>query len=131
MPNFPAKTDQELHLTRYISVKRQWEGFHAYENAPDQVAFLRHNHRHMFKMEAQVEVFHDDRELEFFMVAILLDREIIPYINLKSNLGSCEQQAERVLRGLIEAYGDNRFYSVEVSEDGENSGIVNFDPNDN
>lgn len=113
---------------RFIRVRGEYEAFHAYENAPDEVAFLKNRHRHIFKWEALIEVFHDDRELEFFMVKWALEQKVIPYIKLQSNVGSCEQQAERILEGLVNLYGAKRGYWVEVSEDGENGGGVIWDP---
>lgn len=117
-------------LKRYIEVKGQYDGFHKYEDAPDQVAFLRNNHRHLFKWEATIEVFHDDRELEFFLVQAEVNKCILPFlqINKGANLGSCEQQGEIILNGLKAAYGEDRFYLVKVSEDGENAGIVRWSP---
>lgn len=112
----------------YITISDQYEGFHWYEDAPPEVAFLKHRHRHMFKWTAVIEVFHDDREIEFFMAKQVAKTEIMPFIQLTDNLGSCEQQAERLLDGLIKAYGDKRFYQVTVSEDGENAGVVKWIP---
>ncbi len=73
-----------------------------------------------FKVECEIAVFHNDRELEYFLVLDVLEREIIPFVTLKANLGSCEQIGERILEGLITAYGDDRPYKITVSEDGEN-----------
>lgn len=114
----------------YINVRGQYEGFHAYENAPDQVAFLKNSHRHIFKWRVTIQVFGTDRELEFFIVKSVLEREILAYTRLKSNLGSCEQQAEEILKGLVNAYGPHRQYMVRVSEDGENDGFVMWHPRD-
>lgn len=115
-------------LSRYIIVRGQYDGFHWYKKAPDEVAFLRARHRHLFKWEAKVQVFHSDRELEFFMVQAAINRQILPFCTQLDNLGSCEQQAERILEGLINAYGPDRNYSVEVSEDGENAGFIKYKP---
>lgn len=111
---------------RYITVRGEYEGFHAYEDAPDEVAFLRNSHRHVFEWQATIEVHHDDRELEFFMVKWQIEREILPFIKVQSNLGSCEMQAESILEGLVNSYGPNRYYYVSVSEDGENDGDVEW-----
>lgn len=111
-----------------ITVRGQYEGFHAYENAPDEVAFLKSSHRHMFKWEASIEVAHDDRELEFFMVKMYLERNVLPFTTMGANLGSCEQQAERILEGLVNKYGPDRHYLVTVSEDGENDGHIDWVP---
>ena len=53
--------------TNYIWITTSMEGFHAYPDAPDEVAFLRNRHRHLFHFRVYIEVFHDDREIEFFM----------------------------------------------------------------
>lgn len=115
-------------LERFITVRGQYEGFHAYENAPAQVAFLKASHRHLFKWKVTIQVFHDDRELEFFMVKHCMDQKVLPYTTMMSNLGSCEMQAERMLAGLVNEYGGSRYYAVTVSEDGENDGTVTWDP---
>lgn len=113
-------------LQRYIIVRGQYDGFHKYEHAPEEVAFLKNLHRHLFKWEAEIQVFHDDRELEFFMVQALINREILPFCTQLLDLGSCEQQAERILKGLINAYGTDRSYLIGVSEDGENGARVTY-----
>lgn len=112
--------------SRYITVRDQYEGFHWYEDAPPEVRFLKNRHRHMFKWTATVEVLHDDREIEFFMLKDVIKKEIMPYVVMLDNLGSCEQQAERILDGLINAYGKERYYKVIVSEDGENDGEIEW-----
>lgn len=114
--------------SHYITVRTQYPGFHAYENAPEKVAFLRDRHRHLFKIECTIQVFHDDRELEFFLVKDLLETQVIPFVTMRSNLGSCEQQAERICDGLRTAYGDHRYYQITVSEDGESDGVVEWEP---
>ena len=113
---------------RYLVVRDQYEGFHKYEDAPAEVAFLKYRHRHMFKWTDKIEVFHDNRELEFFMVKDVIKKEIMPFVVMLDNLGSCEQQAERILDGLLNAYGPDRYYSVIVSEDGENDGEIEWSP---
>lgn len=115
-------------LTRYITVKNQFIGFHQYDDAPEEVAFLKNLHRHVFKVESLIEVRHDDRELEFFMVQENIEREIIPFLRVGGPLGSCEMIAENILWGLINKYGDDRYAMVEVYEDGENAGSAIWSP---
>lgn len=112
---------------KYIWVTDRFEGFHAYKDAPDEVAFLKNLHRHVFHVKMTIQVKHDDRELEFFMVKQHYEREIKPFIQLAKDLGSCEMIAQRILDGLANTYGDDRFYSVEVSEDGENGATVLYE----
>lgn len=102
-----------------IGVKTQFEGLHKYEAAPDDVKFLRNEHRHIFKVLAKIEVRHDDRELEFFMVRTALDEKI----NLECLWGrnmSCERMCKQILVWLKELYGIDRRYMVRVQEDDEN-----------
>lgn len=119
------ETIQKTYLTfNYITVRWQYTGFHKWKDAPDKVAFLRHNHRHKFHAQAQIEVTHDDRELEYFMVLDVIEGQIQPFMFL-GDVSSCEQQANFVLEGLKNIYGVDRKYRVDVSEDGENgSGVI-------
>lgn len=125
---FSTSDDFTDKLQRQITVRGQYVGFHAYEDAPDEVAFLKNSHRHVFKWEAHIEVYHNDRELEFFIVQSKIENLIVPFATLTGNLGSCETQAERILKGLVNLYGADRWYKVSVSEDGENDGAVIWDP---
>lgn len=121
-----AYKENSYPFYRTITVRTQFKGLHAYENAPENVAFLRANHRHLFKVEATISVNHDNRDLEFFTVQDELERLILPFITLQKNLGSCEMIAERIATGLINLYGVDRDYKVMVSEDGESDGTVEF-----
>lgn len=114
----------------FIKVRTQFEGFHYYPNAgaiDPRIKFLEYEHRHMFKVEVKISVTHDDRELEFFLVkwaltAFLQDN--------KMNHKSCEMIAREILNyHLIPMYGDQRYYEIVVSEDGESDGILEFTPN--
>lgn len=102
---------------RFIIVTWEFEGFHAFPNAPIDVAFLRNEHRHLFKCRAEIEVTHLDRELEFIQVKRFLSTIGQPC------QGSCEMMAKSFYEVISEAYGDRRV-RVEVWEDGENAGGV-------
>jgi len=60
-------------VNKTIFITTSFEGVHCYPSAPEGVVFLRVPHRHIFGVRVEVEVYHDDRELEF----ILLKRKII------------------------------------------------------
>jgi predicted amidophosphoribosyltransferase len=105
---------------RFIKIKSQFKGFHKWDEAPPSKAFLRSLHRHLFLVEAKIQVLHNDRELEFFAVQEQLEALISTFKH--HDCGSCEMIAERFLKGLEEKYPD-RFIEVSVSEDGENAGI--------
>lgn len=114
-------------MNTYIKVRTEFEGYHFYPGAGDidpRIEFLEHNHRHMFKVEVKISVTHLDRELEFFLVKWAL-HDFINVGNL--NHLSCEMIATNILsQHLIPKYGDNRYYEVIVSEDGESDGIVEY-----
>ena len=57
---------------KFIFVTFQKEGIHKYPDAPAGVEFLKYPHRHMFHFRVEIEVFHDDRDIEF----ILFKREL-------------------------------------------------------
>lgn len=114
---------------KFIVVRTQFEGVHHYPDASIQVAFLRTAHRHTFHVEAQVEVFHNDRDLEFIMVK----REINKYIQFKyennqsCQTASCELIADRIIQFLHTKYGQHRIINVSVFEDGENGAWIRED----
>lgn len=109
----------------WIHVKTLFEGFHHWKDAPDEVAFLKNLHRHLFHVKASITVGHDDRELEFFMVKRVMDEYLDFMLKEKKNIvGSCEMVATDLIYYLRIKYGDDRDYRVEVSEDGENSASI-------
>lgn len=111
-------------MRRMIWVTTQFEGFHKWENAPGEVAFLRNLHRHIFKVKVMIDVRHDDREIEFFMFKWMLE-EIVREQFEKKEVGSCEMIAAQILNWLMKKYPD-RDIVVEVSEDGENGARVSL-----
>ncbi len=110
-------------FARQIFITTKFEGIHCYPAAPEAVAFLRNPHRHVFGVRIELDVFHDDRELEF----ILFKQEIDHQLYKKSwNLHtSCEMMAEVLLNYVINKY-PKRNCSVTVDEDGENGATVKY-----
>lgn len=115
----------------HIQVLTSFVGVHQWLDAPEEVAFLRNLHRHVFKVAVSCEVAHDDRELEFFMVRQTIDtwmRSTYPsYHNHMPDLKmlgtySCEQIASDIQAVLHQKYKRN--FSVIVREDNENAGGV-------
>ena len=105
-----------------IYVTFQKEGIHKYPDAPEDVAFLRNSHRHIFHFNVEIEVFHDDRDIEF----ILFKRELeTAYSDKVLNLDykSCEMIANDLLVYLRTAY-PKRDIVITVSEDNENGAIL-------
>lgn len=110
--------------TTSIVVKTQFEGKHQYVDAPPAVEYLKNIHRHLFYVEVEMEVSHDDRELEFILVKNTINKyiESHPF----SIIASCEQMADLICRHLIEVYGE-RAMKCCVYEDGENGGCVYYE----
>jgi hypothetical protein len=103
-------------------VTTQFEGYHKWDDAPEDVAFLRDKHRHIFYVKVYVEQFHDDRDVEFILLKRWLDGLIASFD--KENLGSCEMIAGVILEHLMDGRFRKRAYKVEVSEDRENGALV-------
>lgn len=104
-----------------IIVRTQFEGFHKYPAAPEGVEFLKNEHRHIFHVEAKIEVFHDDRELEFILVKRFLNSQLT---DGQMNHKSCEMMAADLINKIEEKFPGERAISVKVFEDNENGGEV-------
>ncbi len=110
-------------MVSLIKVHFDFEGFHAYKGAPEEVAFLREIHRHIFHVYATVQVYHDDREIEFIILKRFLSK-LVGRLYPDKLVGSCEMVAESIYDVLKSEYGYERYVRVEVYEDNENGGIV-------
>lgn len=113
-------------MKKYIYVTLQQEMIHHYKDAPDEVAYLRYPHRHLLFITVQVEVFDNDREIEFIMFKHWLQKTIFPsYDFIDQENSSCEMIAERIIHEVQAEYG-NRDMRVTVSEDNENGAILEY-----
>jgi len=111
------------NIQRYIYVTLQKEFIHQYKDAPDEVSYLRYPHRHIAHIKVTVEVFKNDREIEFILFKHFLEKELV-LDKLTNN--SCEQIAENIIQLVQENYGSDRDIDVVVSEDNENGAILSF-----
>jgi len=113
----------KMYPSKWIFVNFQREGIHRWpdaENMPG-VEFLAHPHRHMFHIRVELQVFHDDREVEF----ILFKRELEQQYEtgtLQLDYKSCEMMSDE-LAVYIKQHYPGRFMKIEVSEDGENGAV--------
>lgn len=109
-------------LQSEIVVRFTAEGWHCWPQAPDRRAYLRQSHRHLFHVEARLQVLHNDREVEFHD---LLDfcRENFPSGDLGSR--SCEMLASGLLDKIKDRHA-GRSVSVGVFEDGEVGAVVSI-----
>lgn len=110
----------------------QFEGIHRYPEAPSEVAYLRIPHRHMFGVVVEMEVFGDDREVEFIMLKHTIDGWLDnqypkTYGVWEMDTLSCEQVASKLVEFLRHkyCYPKERWMAVTVTEDGENGAVVN------
>jgi hypothetical protein len=88
------------------------------------VSFLGTPHRHIFHFKVYIQVFHDDRDIEFIQFKRWLE---YCYADgtLELNHKSCEMIA-RELKATIEARYPGREIWIDVSEDGENGCFIKF-----
>lgn len=119
-------------IERYITVRSQFEGLHRWKDAPEEVMFLRSHHRHIFRIHVTIQITGNDRELEYFMVLNRLNKFLQKTFSVDKPMdASCEMIGEIIIHDfLVSTYG-SRFYTVEVSEDGENSAIIKYQPVNN
>jgi|TARA_B100000780_G_scaffold84685_1_gene58005 hypothetical protein len=127
--NMTTETKQE----RSIWVTFQKEGVHLYPGADtdpalatggwDDVSFLGVPHRHMFHFKIRIEVFHDDRDIEFIQFKRWIQRlysEVESSTSvLQLNHKSCEMIADDLYEEISAKY-PGRFVEIDVAEDGEN-----------
>lgn len=110
------------------------EGIHLYpaaKNDPklatndwDDVGFLGYAHRHIFHFRVAIEVFHDDRDIEFIQFKRWLEK-LYSENTLTLNHKSCEMIATD-LHAQINAKYPARKVVIDVSEDGENGATLTF-----
>lgn len=109
-------------MKRFIFITTQFEALHRYKKAPEEVYYLSNLHRHKFHVKVIMEVFANDREIEF----IIFQHNINDFIDLnidKVTDDSCETMAEKIYMYVKNKYGLNRSVKVELSEDNENGAI--------
>jgi len=112
-----------------VWVTFQREGIHCFPAAAtdpklEDVAFLASPHRHIFHFRVAIDVFHDDRELEFIQFKRWLESLYVNTV-LQLDYKSCEMIADNLYTQIAEKY-PNRDVWIEVSEDGENGCYVEY-----
>jgi hypothetical protein len=88
------------------------------------VSFLGTPHRHIFHFKVYIEVFHDDRDIEFIQFKRWLEK-LYSEGTLQLNYKSCEMIA-RDLHATISARYSGREAWISVSEDNENGCFIKF-----
>jgi hypothetical protein len=119
---------------RKIWVTFRREGIHRYPAAATDpqlctageydVSFLANAHRHIFHFKIWIDVFHNDRDIEFIQfkrwVEGLYNKDI-----LQLDFKSCEMIADDLYIQIADRY-PGRNIIIEVSEDGENGCSISY-----
>lgn len=108
------------NIKRFIHIKFQKEGLHRYpaaETDPNlsDVSYLAQEHFHYFYFYVGIEVFHNDRCIEFQQFRRWCEKQYQDNI-LKIDYKSCEMLAEDLI-GLIKEQYPDRDINVKVYED--------------
>ena len=128
-------TEERLKQSkRNIWVTFTKEGIHKYPAALDDpalatgdeydVSFLGYPHRHIFHFKVWIEVFHDDREIEFIQFKRWLEGLYGKDI-LQLDFKSCEMIADDLYKEIDSKY-PNRYVKISVAEDNENGCEVEY-----
>ncbi len=140
--NYWLRKEKEQRMTtatKSIWVTFRKEGVHLYPAAAtdpklatgdwDDVSFLGVAHRHIFHFKVRIEVFHDDRDIEFIQFKRWLEKLYSEDI-LELNHKSCEMISDDLYQEISARY-PGRFVEIEVSEDGENGSLIFYPNNSN
>ena len=103
-----------------VSAITTYDFIHQYSNAPEEVNYLRNLHRHLLHIEVSVEVFTEDREIEFYILKDTVDK-YLRTVTFDKN-ASCETVSSSIMSLITNLYGSNRKRIVKVQED--NNGYV-------
>jgi len=119
---------------RTIFVTFQKEGIHCYPAAATDpqlatgdaydVSFLGTPHRHIFHFRVGIDVFHNDRDIEFIQFKRWLENLYKDAI-LALDYKSCEMIADDLYVQIAGRY-PGRNVTIEVSEDGENGCVIHY-----
>jgi hypothetical protein len=133
------KMDEDRHkkimsdASRMIWVTFRKEGMHKYPAALDDpklatgdkfdVSFLGYLHRHTFHFKVAIEVFHDDRDIEFIQFKRWLEELYEGELNV--DFKSCEMMADDLYEKISARY-QSRAVNIDISEDGENGCHIQY-----
>lgn len=111
------------------------EGLHKYPAAlddpnlatgeADDVSFLGYIHRHIFHFKVSIEVFHDDRDIEFIQFKRWLE-SLYADGTLQLDYKSCEMICDDLAQQINNKY-PGRKLTLTVSEDGENGATIEYE----
>ena len=121
---------------RMIWVTFRKEGIHKYPAASEDpklktgdeydVSFLGYPHRHIFHFTVGIEVFHNDRDIEFIQFKRWLERLYSGDQGILSlDFKSCEMISDDLYVTIANRYPE-RDVHITVSEDGENGATIYY-----
>ena len=123
------------HADRKIWITFRKEGIHKYPAAATDpnlctageydVSFLANAHRHIFHFRVWIDVFHNDRDIEFIQFKRWLESLYNKDI-LQLDFKSCEMISDDLYLQIAEKYPDRAVW-IEVAEDGENGALVKYE----
>lgn len=114
---------------RTIFVTFQREGIHCYPAAATDpaladVSFLGSPHRHIFHFRVDIEIFHNDRDIEFIQFKRWCE-SLYSEKTLELDYKSCEMISDDLYNQITNRYPE-RDIQLEVSEDGENGSTIYY-----
>lgn len=119
---------------RMIWVTFQREGIHKYPGADTDpslatgdeydVSFLGYPHRHIFHFKVAIQVFHNDRDIEFIQFKRWLENSFRDGV-MQLDHKSCEMISDELYMLIANRY-PNRDIEITVSEDGENGATIYY-----
>jgi hypothetical protein len=120
---------------RKIWVRFTKEGIHRYPAAATDpalctageydVSFLANAHRHIFHFRVWIDVFHNDRDIEFIQFKRWLENLYNKDI-LQLDFKSCEMIADDLYLQIVARYPERAVW-IEVAEDGENGCLIRYE----
>ena len=123
------------HAERKIWITFRKEGMHRYPAAATDpllatgdeydVSFLANPHRHIFHFRVWIDVFHNDRDIEFIQFKRWLEN-LYRNGTLELDFKSCEMISDDLYLQIAGRY-PNRAVWIEVAEDGENGCLIKYD----
>lgn len=119
---------------RMIYINFQKEGIHKYPAALEDpnlktgdeydVSFLGYPHRHIFHINVAIEVFHNDRDIEFIQFKRFCERLLSEGV-VQLNYKSCEMISDDLYEQIASRYPE-RDVHINVSEDNENGCTIYY-----
>ena len=89
------------------------------------VSFLGVPHRHIFHFRVWIDVFHNDRDIEFIQFKRWLEK-LYAGGTLELNFKSCEMISDDLYLQIAAKYPDRAVW-IDVSEDGENGCLICYE----